>query len=117
MPRGFESFDRENPPGSSPPGLPVKKITSFLGATFMVAVLLLVLTSGLEDQSRVVFEVDNLNAPTTTTVISPLSFGTMTMYWDQRNATSEVVQLNARENGLSDLELVQIQQVSRHGSR
>ncbi|KAE9235016.1 hypothetical protein PF002_g11650 [Phytophthora fragariae] len=43
----------------------------------------------------------------------------MTMYWDQRGATSELLLSNARVTGVqaSDLELLQIQQVSRHGSR
>ncbi|KAE8902517.1 hypothetical protein PF003_g13353 [Phytophthora fragariae] len=41
------------------------------------------------------------------------------MYWDQRGATSELLLSNARVTGVqaSDLELLQIQQVSRHGSR
>ncbi|KAG7388945.1 PHOsphatase [Phytophthora pseudosyringae] len=45
------------------------------------------------------------------------SFGTKTKYWDQRD--SAPLQSNATESTVqaSDLELVQLQQVSRHGSR
>ncbi|KAG1688765.1 hypothetical protein DVH05_003075 [Phytophthora capsici] len=48
------------------------------------------------------------------------SFGTKTKYWDQTNSSlSATLQANTSELvvNISDLELVQLQQVSRHGSR
>ncbi|KAL3674761.1 hypothetical protein V7S43_000693 [Phytophthora oleae] len=48
------------------------------------------------------------------------SFGTKTKYWDQSNSSlAAVLQANTSESAVNalDLELVQLQQVSRHGSR
>ncbi|KAG7388944.1 PHOsphatase [Phytophthora pseudosyringae] len=118
MSKEFESFDRENPPDAFPPPLPVKAIARFLTVTFLLSVLLLVATSGIEDDNGITAEVDILNAADSS-FINPLSFGTMTMYWDQRSASMALVQSTVRVTGVqaSDLELLQIQQVSRHGSR
>ncbi|KAH7488660.1 hypothetical protein KRP22_008704 [Phytophthora ramorum] len=117
MTRNFEAFDREKSPGSSP-ALPVVTIGRFLAATGVLATILLVATGGYEDKNAVVVELDSLKAANSS-AISPRSFGTMTMYWDQRSTSSNLVQSNARSTGIqaSDLELLQIQQVSRHGSR
>ncbi|KAE9349690.1 hypothetical protein PR003_g5752 [Phytophthora rubi] len=45
------------------------------------------------------------------------SFGTKTKYWDQRDSSFALALQNASTVQASDLELVQLQQVSRHGSR
>ncbi|KAL3674760.1 hypothetical protein V7S43_000692 [Phytophthora oleae] len=118
MAKGFESFDIENPPAAPSPALPVKAISRYLVVTFLVSVLLLIATSGIKDDNGITAESDILNAADSS-FISPLSFGTMTMYWDQRSASMSLIQSNVRVTGVqaSDLELVQIQQVSRHGSR
>jgi hypothetical protein len=119
MPREFESFDRENPPDASPPGLPVKAIARFIVPTTVVAVLLLVLTGGSRNVNGVVDESGDMLNAADSSVINPLSFGTMTPYWDQRDPSAGLGQSNARVTGVqaSDLELLQIQQVVRHGSR
>ncbi|KAG1711488.1 hypothetical protein DVH05_008739 [Phytophthora capsici] len=118
MAKGFESFDIENPPVTSSPALPVKTIGRYIAVTFLVSVILLIATSGIKDGNGIVPDSDILNAADSS-FINPLSFGTMTMYWDQRSASSSLIQSNVRVIGVqaTDLELVQIQQVSRHGSR
>ncbi|KAG6580334.1 Multiple inositol polyphosphate phosphatase 1 [Phytophthora cinnamomi] len=78
MARGFESFDRETPPETLPPGLPVKTIGRFLVVTFILSIFLLVVTSGIKDESGALVNADSLNAADTA-VLNPLSFGTMTM--------------------------------------
>ncbi|KAJ8577192.1 hypothetical protein ON010_g2021 [Phytophthora cinnamomi] len=118
MARGFESFDRETPPETLPPGLPVKTIGRFLVVTFILSIFLLVVTSGIKDESGALVNADSLNAADTA-VLNPLSFGTMTMYWDQRGVTSDLLLSNVRVEGVqaSDLELLQIQQrlANEHG--
>ncbi|KAG2785801.1 hypothetical protein PC129_g627 [Phytophthora cactorum] len=119
MAKGLESLEMENPPDVSPPeALPVKTIGRFLAVTFLLSVFLLVATSSIEDDNSIAAEDDILNAADSG-FTTPLSFGTMTMYWDQRSAQTALVQNNVRVTGVqaSDLELLQIQQVSRHGSR
>ncbi|KAG7400728.1 PHOsphatase [Phytophthora boehmeriae] len=94
-------------------------IGRFLAATSVLAGFLLVITSGLDDRKAAIIEInDGLNAAVAN-VISPLSFGTMTMYWDQRSDALDFAQSNTRVSNIqaSDLELLQVQQVSRHGSR
>ncbi|KAG2528950.1 hypothetical protein BBO99_00003056 [Phytophthora kernoviae] len=93
-------------------------IGRFLAVTSILAGFLLVVTSGFDDRNAAVVEINGVNAAVAN-VISPLSFGTMTMYWDQRNAALDFAQSNTRVSNIqaSDLDLLQIQQVSRHGSR
>ncbi|KAF4130567.1 Histidine phosphatase superfamily (branch 2) [Phytophthora infestans] len=120
MAKGFESLEVENPVAdvSPPEVLPVKSIGRFLAVTSLLSIFLLAVTSGIEDDNGIVAEDDILNAANHS-FINPLSFGTMTMYWDQRSAQMSLVQNNVRVTGVqaSELELLQIQQVSRHGSR
>ncbi|ETO62704.1 hypothetical protein F444_19409 [Phytophthora nicotianae P1976] len=119
MAKGFEALEREDPPNVPPPeALPVKNIVRFLAVTSLLSIFLLAVTSGIEDDNGIMAEDDILNAADSS-FTNPLSFGTMTMYWDQRSAQMALVQNNVRVTGVqaSDLELLQIQQVSRHGSR
>ncbi|CEG37958.1 multiple inositol polyphosphate [Plasmopara halstedii] len=72
----------------------------------------------MKDNDGIAAEPDILYAADSS-ITDHQSFGTMTMYWDQRSAQMDLVQSNVQLTELQakDLELLQIQQVSRHGSR
>ncbi|KUF91880.1 hypothetical protein AM588_10007146 [Phytophthora nicotianae] len=95
MAKGFEALEREDPPNVPPPeALPVKNIVRFLAVTSLLSIFLLAVTSGIEDDNGIMAEDDILNAADSS-FTNPLSFGTMTMYWDQRSAQMALVQNNA----------------------